>query len=178
MNETPRTDAAWDAEWQAKALDPNADPAHGMCDFAMQLERELTQYQAKHTAIMQEADRRYDEQTAELTQAQIELKRTKASLDCAEENFHVTNQAYVKADAERAQAQARCAEVEKAACCPDEVFERMEKDAARYRWAKENLIEWYPKGYNGCKYARFDAMWPNDERELDAAIDAALKETR
>ena len=35
-------------------------------------ERELAQYQAKHAAIMREADRRYDEQTAELTQAQKE----------------------------------------------------------------------------------------------------------
>src|SRR5258708_11430159 len=49
----------------------------------------------------------------ELAQAQINLKRVQASLDCAQENFHVTNQAYIKADAELAQAQARCAELEK-----------------------------------------------------------------
>jgi len=56
----------------------------------------------------------------------------------------------------------------------------LEKDAARYRWIDENLIQWYPKGYNGCKYGRFDALWPNEESDLgkavDAAIDAALKD--
>lgn len=34
----------------------------------------------------------------ELAEAQVTLRRMKADLDCAEENFHVTNQAYVKAD--------------------------------------------------------------------------------
>src|SRR5258708_6425099 len=55
--ETPRTDAAWDAEWQAKALDPNADPAHGMCDFAMELERELAQAQARCAELENDAAR-------------------------------------------------------------------------------------------------------------------------
>ena len=60
--------------------------------LARQLESELAQYQAKHTAIMQEADRRYDRQTTTLSSLSDELRLAREELT---------------------QAQARCAEMEK-----------------------------------------------------------------
>ena len=38
------------------------------------------------------------------------------------------------------------------------------------------MVEWLPKYYNGwcgSKAGRFDLLWPSDESNLDAAIDAA-----
>ena len=52
----------------------------------------------------------------------------------------------------------------------------LKRDAARYRWLRE-AIDWLPKFYNGWKGShkgRFDFLWPSDEENLDAAIDAAM----
>src|SRR5258708_31057164 len=105
-----------------------------------------------------------------LAQAQIDLKRVQASLDCAQENFHVTNQAYIKADAELAQAQARCAEL------------------AQVVWG--NWISQYDPmnedGAYGCVYCdvRFESPvdWAKVKHDPDCIVnrarDAALKEPR
>jgi hypothetical protein len=47
------------------------------------------------------------------------------------------------------------------------------EDAERYRWLKEKQIDWLPPHYNGVPRGRFDMSWYCDERDLDAAIDAA-----
>jgi hypothetical protein len=47
-------------------------------------------------------------------------------------------------------------------------------DAERYRWAKENLIEWNPPGYNGWDKGRFDMLWESEERNIDVVIDAEI----
>jgi hypothetical protein len=44
-------------------------------------EHALSEYQAKHTAIMKEADRRYDEQTADLIALREALERSRIALD-------------------------------------------------------------------------------------------------
>lgn len=47
MSDTPRTDARWAEEWELWRNNAKADPAHGMCDFAASLERELSQVEKK-----------------------------------------------------------------------------------------------------------------------------------
>lgn len=57
------------------------------------------------------------------------------------------------------------------------------KDAARYRHLRDELIEWKPAYYDGgqklCmgKQGRFDLLWPNNESNLDAAVDASMNST-
>ena len=52
---TPRTAAAWLSEWKAHENSAGkSSPAHGMCDFAEQLERELSAAQAELAALKAE----------------------------------------------------------------------------------------------------------------------------
>jgi len=51
MTDTPRTDAAWKAEWDAHAKNPNSSPAHGMFDLCETLERELTEARAEWISV-------------------------------------------------------------------------------------------------------------------------------
>lgn len=62
----------------------------------------------------------------------------------------------------------------------EEQFQRMAKDAARYRWLRENC--WKPRARNveidaGYRLDFQIGAWPADRgMDLDAAIDAARKE--
>jgi hypothetical protein len=49
----------------------------------------------------------------------------------------------------------------------------LQADARRYRQL-EDMITWMPAGWNGCKVARFDLWWQNNEAALGTALDAAL----
>jgi uncharacterized protein YhaN len=156
--ETPETDILCDrqdadfvAVWECIAKDKLEIRAH-----ARSIERRLAE--AKRgieirdkslTIAMQEqqlASNRADEAELQHSLAQTEIKG------------HMRLEDDLKADLFKAQ---------------DRIAE-LEKDAARYKWIEENLIDWYPKGYNGCKYDRFDALWPNEERDLGKAVDAAI----
>lgn len=66
------------------------------------------------TVLMSEAATAIDLAQTEIKGLTVQIARLGKDLACAQENFHVTNQAYVKDDAERTQAQARIAALEKA----------------------------------------------------------------
>jgi hypothetical protein len=98
----------------------------------------------------------------QVTPAIINLARQlERELSCAQENFHVTNQAYVKADA-------RIAELTKENTT-------MEQDAKRYRWLRQSDCR------DGAPFiAIFDGrltQWTGKfaDEQVDSAIDAALK---
>lgn len=67
---------------------------------------------------------------------------------------------------------------------PLEAARRMVADAKRYRFLRDELVEWKPAYYDGgqriCsgKKGRFDLLWPHDESNLDAAIDTAMQEDK
>jgi len=55
-SDTPITDARWQEEWQLHAANPHSSPAHGMCDLATELERQLATVTAERDAL-QESNR-------------------------------------------------------------------------------------------------------------------------
>lgn len=54
---------------------------------------------------------------------------------------------------------------------------KMPIDAARYRWLCDELIVWMPPGYNGNQKGRFELYWEQESHDLNAAVDAAMKES-
>jgi hypothetical protein len=53
--------------------------------------------------------------------------------------------------------------------------ERLRKDAERYRWLRDEWIDYKPAGYDGRNVGRFDLVLDHLTCDLDAAIDAAMK---
>jgi hypothetical protein len=50
-------------------------------------------------------------------------------------------------------------------------------DALRFRAIEEfDILQWLPKEWNGCSFARWDGMWQSDERDLRKAIDTIVAE--
>jgi hypothetical protein len=142
-SETPLTNAIWDMVWSD---DFDGSLPDTLYDHARSLERRLSLTQAEIKGHMRVKD-----------DLEVQIKRLGKDLACAQANFHVTNQAYVKADADRTQAQARVAELEKA--------------AARYRW----LQDWYLREGKRSEIDELGHIRQTTALIMDAAIDAALK---
>jgi hypothetical protein len=49
-----------------------------------------------------------------------------------------------------------------------------EKDARRYHFIKDEILEYKPAGYDGCLYGRFDGWWKSESNDLDALVDEKL----
>ena len=49
-----------------------------------------------------------------------------------------------------------------------------EKDAERYRFLRDELIEYKPAGYDGRKDGRFDLVWLSGISDLDRAVDIGI----
>lgn len=52
-----------------------------------------------------------------------------------------------------------------------------EDEARRFNYLLD-MIEWYPPRYDGSPFGRFELFWRSEDRDLRAAIDAAMEKEK